>query len=75
MTKRHNLRRALLLVVVLLAALYTSSGAGPAAQALGTCEDQCQRQYDECRWLGIDYYTCSQQRNYCLYHCQSAASR
>jgi hypothetical protein len=75
MTKRNSLRRAALLLLVLVAALCASSGAGPAAQALGACEDQCQRQYDECRRLGIDYYTCSQQRNYCLYHCQSARSR
>lgn len=69
MTKRNNLRRALLLLALMVAALVTSLTTVSGVQALGPCQDQCQQQFNQCRSLGIDYYTCDQQRNYCLYHC------
>jgi hypothetical protein len=75
MNERSNLRRTLLVLAVLLAALLGSTSTGPGARAYGSCEDQCQQQFNECRRLGIDYYTCDQQRNYCLYHCGSSAAR
>lgn len=69
MTERNNLRRALLLLALTAAALVASLVTGPGAHALGPCQDQCQQQFNQCRSLGIEYYTCDQQRNYCLYHC------
>ncbi len=70
MTRQENPRRRLLLLALMLAALFVSLGGRQSAQALGPCQDQCQQQFNQCRSLGIEYYTCDQQRNYCLYHCQ-----
>ncbi|HVG31452.1 MAG TPA: hypothetical protein VM911_00170 [Pyrinomonadaceae bacterium] len=60
--------RTLFLLIVILTALLFSGG-NSGARARSTCQDQCQQQYNQCLALGIDYYTCTQQRNYCLYHC------
>jgi hypothetical protein len=62
--------RTLFLLTMVLTALLFSGSSKTGARARLTCQDQCQQQYNQCLSFGIDYYTCSQQRNYCLYHCQ-----
>jgi hypothetical protein len=70
MVRYFNSSRTLLLLVLMLVALLFPGGSKSDAKVRLTCQDQCQQQYNQCLSLGIDYYTCTQQRNYCLYHCQ-----
>lgn len=70
MSRFFNSSRTLLLLALMLAALlFSGNNRSDAKVRLTTCQDQCQQQYNQCLSLGIDYYTCTQQRNYCLYHC------
>lgn len=70
MIRYFNSIRTLLLLAVMLVALLFSGGGNSDAKVRLSCQDQCQQQYNHCLSLGIDYYTCTQQRNYCLYHCR-----
>jgi len=69
MIRYFNSNRTLLVLVLMLVALLFSGSGKSNAKVLLSCQEQCEQQYNQCRSLGIDYYTCTQQRNYCLYHC------
>lgn len=71
MNQPARLRRRLLTLTLLLAALVGVAATEPRTQASGTCEDGCHQAYQDCLYyLGSGYQTmCAQRRDYCLMHC------